>query len=111
MLDIFTSMPALSSLLTMFISLLGPILILGIILWSIRPTLTQVGLSASPQGMLSIPALFLAGPEHKVLLFCCHRLLHECRLSLNAHTSSPGESFGVAWRLRQSPELPTAFRL
>ena len=43
------------------ISLIGPILLPGLILRSKHPPITLVGLSASPQGVKSIPELFLGG--------------------------------------------------
>ena len=61
MLGTFRSMPAFLLLLKIFNSLIGPILVPGIILRSNCPPSTQIGLSPSPQGMLSIPALYLAG--------------------------------------------------
>ena len=43
------------------ISSVGPILVPGMVLQSKRPPVELVGLSTSPQGVQSIPELFLAG--------------------------------------------------
>ena len=59
-LDIFTSMPAHPSLLEICISLVGPILILGLTLRSNCPSSKLVDLSASPHVMLNTTGLFLA---------------------------------------------------
>ena len=53
------------------ISVIGPVLLPGLALRSVCPSSTLLGLSVSPQGMLSIPALFLAGQEFPDLKDFC----------------------------------------
>ena len=61
----------LSFLLVVKISVIGPVLLPGLVLRSFHPPSTLVGLSVSPQSMLSIPSLFLAGQEFTDLKDFC----------------------------------------
>ena len=60
-----------ASFLVVKISVIGPVLLPGLVHRSNHPPSTLVGLSVSPQGMLSIPSLFLAGQEFPDLKDFC----------------------------------------
>ena len=113
--ELLQCMHVLPSLLKIFLSLIGRNLLLGVILRTIRPPSTLVGMSASPQSMLSNPALFRAR-----LVWTNSPSFRICAWSAMLHSRSSSSSdfsfafstaaFLVCW-IGNSKRLPSAVDL